>query len=283
MFDFYLLIFVGLLPNVIESRAPVWDHFVYAQQWPMTSCIDANLTHSHDCHISDNITTWTVHGLWPTDGTSENPSFCNESTSFDPDKISSILSQLCQFWPNLYRDSDFYNFWTHEWCKHGTCAVTLLDLNSEEKYFQKGMDLRSTYDLFGILKSAGIVPKDDTTYQYSEFLSTLHGGLNTTPKMMCVYDKHTKAQYIAEIEFCIGKDFKTMECPSKRSRKHSELNLERNIDAYMEQKMERSSSFAAAAAAGQTSCKQRLGRRSPMASEPCRDTEPLVYPVIGHF
>lgn len=52
-------------------------------------------------------------------------------------------------------------FWSHEWSKHGTCVSTLRPTcygDSYQKYqdvidyFEKVLELRDTYDLYGALK-----------------------------------------------------------------------------------------------------------------------------------
>lgn len=266
-----------------------WDHFVFAQQWSMSACIDANnITHDHDCHIPSNVTTWTVHGLWPSLRTSQGPEFCNVSSpgvDFDPDSLAPILAQLAQFWPNLYRDSQFYGFWKHEWCKHGTCAVSVEDVDKEVKYFGKGIDLRKTFDLSSILSNGGITPSDDKTYEYVEFMKALVDGLGAQPKIACVYDKETKTQYIAQIEFCLSKQFEIIQCPTKHSEtKETQKDFvevkspSRYRNAYIAMHQKRKSLSPESCESQPPSSEARYGQQSS-----CRDYEPIAYPVIKHF
>lgn len=193
-----------------------WDHFVFSQQWPMSVCIDSHITHKHNCKIAENVSTWTVHGIWPSLGSSQGPEFCNKTAIFDSAKIQSIKDKLEMFWPNLYTESPLYEFWAHEWDKHGTCAMTLDSLDSELKYFSKGLELSRTFDLLSMLEKGNIVPTDSNTYQYNNFFDVLKGALGDSPTLNCVYDRTTKTQYIIEVQFCLDKTFNVMACPSSK-------------------------------------------------------------------
>ena len=75
----------------------------------------------------------TIHGLWPEykDGTW--PQFCSPEI-LDNETIAPLLPQMEHFWPNVKAleptAKHFYEFWQHEWSKHGTCSG--LD---QEEYF----------------------------------------------------------------------------------------------------------------------------------------------------
>lgn len=209
------------------------------------------------------------------------PVDCNTSgpnADFDPSLLSTILPALGKFWPNLYRDSEFYNFWKHEWCKHGTCAVTLASVDNELKYFSKGLDMQKKFDFLSILKSSNIVPSDSQTYQYTAFMNALSQGLGVEPKVSCVYEEATQTQYIAQIEVCTDKGFDIIECPKKHRHPSETLHFE---------------PFLRAAAVAQQkgrmrrtpeTCQQQphasLVRYSQLGG--CRKNEDVAYPTIKY-
>lgn len=265
-----------------------WDHFVFAQQWPMTSCIEVNMSHEHVCYIPRNVSTWTVHGLWPSKGSGMGPEFCNTEShklDFDPALLDPILAQLVKYWTNIYQDTELYNFWKHEWCKHGTCAVTLESVDSELKYFKKGLQLQNQFDLLRILKDAGINPSDETTYEYTEFLNALEKGLGGfQPKISCAYDKSTKTQYIAQVEFCTDKTFNVIECPAKRQ--GSLYFVPESVNLRPPSVLEHAAAKSKRRQkGGPESCEQhsdRVNRPKLRSESPCQDTEALAYPVIKY-
>jgi len=84
----------------------------------------------------DNSSPWTIHGLWPSDSSSEGPQNCGGS-SFDPNAISSLRSQISQDWPSCsWSHTSEDDFLAHEWTKHGTCTGW-----SELTYFQQTLSL----------------------------------------------------------------------------------------------------------------------------------------------
>lgn len=83
--------------------------------------------------------TWSVHGVWPTKTGEDGPYFCDSAIKFDPTLLAPIESDLEQYWVNIEGNTKKYSFWEHEWKKHGTCAVTLPQLDSLLNYFQQGL------------------------------------------------------------------------------------------------------------------------------------------------
>ncbi|KAI8145066.1 RNase Sy [Fennellomyces sp. T-0311] len=145
-------------------------------------------------------TAFTMHGLWPDTCSGGIPgsgnSGCDASRNYDDvgeiiqSADSSLYSQLNIYWPSYTGDNGA--FWTHEWNKHGTCVTTLdpecFGSSYEEydditAYFQKTLDLRAEYDLYQILKSAGITP--GSSYSVSAFESAIEKSTGATPKITC--------------------------------------------------------------------------------------------------
>ena len=58
---------------------------------------------------------------------------------FNENVVAPILKDLEKRWLNVRNGTGEYDFWEHEWSKHGTCAVQIQQMNTEIKYFQKGM------------------------------------------------------------------------------------------------------------------------------------------------
>ena len=49
-----------------------------------------------------------------------------------------ILEQLATFWPDIEMRNVTDSLWSHEWTKHGTCAVQANDteLHTQADYFR---------------------------------------------------------------------------------------------------------------------------------------------------
>ena len=100
-----------------------WDMLGITVNWPETSCRQMNRSH-HICHEPSNLDDWTIHGLWPNRMSGGWPQYCTRE-QFDPNEIKDLIPEMDKDWPNLMQDRPHYDFWTHEYEKHGTCAETL--------------------------------------------------------------------------------------------------------------------------------------------------------------
>ncbi|XP_052816511.1 ribonuclease Oy-like isoform X2 [Mya arenaria] len=161
------------------SKSTTYDHFTFSQSWPPGVCADGNRLH-HTCHVDKLVNSWTIHGLWPTDGTSHGPCKCNSSMKFDFSKIASIKEQLMQYWPNLYNDTKLESFW--------------------------------------ILSGSDIVPSSTIKYSYKNFTDAVKSSTGFTPVLVCSYIKWkngSSMHLIDQVEICLSKvDFSPIECPS---------------------------------------------------------------------
>ena len=78
---------------------------------------------------------WSIHGLWPQNSSTTYPSYCKK-VDFDINKIKSLINLLNKYW---YSDRvQDYDFWKHEWEKHGSCMFEEID---EYNYFNKTIEL----------------------------------------------------------------------------------------------------------------------------------------------
>lgn len=128
----------------------------------------------------------TIHGLWPeyVDGTW--PQFCTPEI-LDNETISPLLSQMEQYWPNVKAleptAKHFYEFWQHEWSKHGTCSGL-----GQKEYF--GAALHHFVDTPNLVAQnyGGVVNKTDLLEAY---------GHHTV--LVC-----QAKQWLSEIRICLG-------------------------------------------------------------------------------
>jgi len=135
--------------------------YVFAYSWTPGFCA----TQSNDPGCSDPEDYWkshfTLHGLWPQYTDNGYPSFCTQ----EPFKRSCAedvgMDTMEQYWPNVQAnpgDSDYDDFWMHEWTKHGTCST--LD---QTTYYQTAIDLIKSYGTPTVVSSniGESLPADD--------------------------------------------------------------------------------------------------------------------------
>ena len=82
---------------------------------------------------------WSVHGLWPTRFGEINPNFCNSSWTYNHDQMKDILGEMSRYWPDVEMRHVVDSLWSHEWTKHGTCAVVSAKethITNQTEYFR---------------------------------------------------------------------------------------------------------------------------------------------------
>lgn len=180
------------------------DMFLLATEWPQTAC----LMHSGGCSIADNVTTFTVHGLWPDNYSGDDPFYC-DGESFDLDKLNDLLPLMHQLWPNVYADNTAYSFWKHEWDKHGKCAVSTGVYPDQHSYFAEALAKVARYNAFQILADAGIGPSNQPL-DLNMVTGVLDEALGTRFKINC--QKIDNMFLIYEVEVCFGSEHTPVDC-----------------------------------------------------------------------
>jgi len=194
-----------------------FDFLMFTQIWPITSCLTwEDRGYEHSCTIDDTAKLWTIHGIWPTKKHEIGPLFCNRTDRFDPKKIESLLPELRAKWTDVRAGGgDEYNFWKHEWEKHGTCAEQLPSMANEYLYFKKALDLHSKYNVTALL---GDEVSPGQKYDPSTVVSTLsralrsQDGLSVSPAVNCAHDNHFEDRLFYEIIICFDKEFNRIGC-----------------------------------------------------------------------
>eukprot|EP00762_Andalucia_godoyi_P003111 ANDGO_01066.mRNA.1 Extracellular ribonuclease LE len=198
------ILFALAILSVSCSAALAWDFFVWAQGWPGSTCIIADIQH-HPCNATvEPANGFLIHGLWPNNNDGSYPSNCNPNQPFDMSKVQSLKSELQEYWPSLFDGPLF--LWEHEWEKHGTCAEDLFP--DELSFFTNTLNLRKRVDVLASLSIAGIVPDDHSQVKRTDIIAALEKSLllpDNAVMLECFWDKETSTQYLSEVRLCIGK------------------------------------------------------------------------------
>ncbi|XP_037801498.1 ribonuclease Oy-like [Penaeus monodon] len=190
-----------------------WDVIIFTQQWPITSCIH-HLAHNPkaSCNLFPNMTSWTVHGIWPTKLGTIGPNYCNKSWDFQESEILNIEPYLIKYWGNIFGEDSRTSLWSHEWKKHGTCAAQLPSLNSEKKYFEKGLEWVTQYDYVAVLGQHKIYPDDVQTYTREALFAAVKDMFGVDPSIDCIYNKKTKQHELSQIKLCFDRSLHLVDC-----------------------------------------------------------------------
>jgi len=205
------LCITALMLSVQLSDAWYFDNYVYATQWPASFCFDDSASKkfgSDHCDRNKNITTWTIHGLWPSVNETY-PNYCNgTSCTLSDDDIGPLEDQMRAVWPSFGGVGDGLEFWKHEWCKHGTCAANITFLNSPVKFFKYVIGLHADLSLLkNLSKNLGILPRTNLCYSYEQVVGGINKYFKESVIVSCTYDKESKRQHLGQIEICFDKQF----------------------------------------------------------------------------
>uniref|UniRef100_A0A8D0ECG8 Ribonuclease T2 n=1 Tax=Salvator merianae TaxID=96440 RepID=A0A8D0ECG8_SALMN len=196
-----LAIFCGFATQILANSDlhHKWEMLYLVHQWPVTVC----KMNVNDC--KDPLMYWTIHGLWP-----DKAGECNRSWHFDISELKDIMGDMKQYWPDVLHPNGTH-FWRHEWEKHGTCAATLEALNTQKKYFGKGLELYKNINLNSYLLKAEIKP-GNTSYELAAIKEALTRFYSVTPKLQCLPPEEGQLQTLGQIKFCFTKEFMLRNC-----------------------------------------------------------------------
>ncbi|KAJ7286628.1 hypothetical protein O6H91_Y326700 [Diphasiastrum complanatum] len=202
-----LSLFFFLSSTGVECRPRSFDFYYFVQQWPGSYCD----TRSSCCYPTTGTPSsdFSIHGLWPNYNDGKYPSNCDPQSTFRPNEISDLQTELNAHWGSLAcPSSDSERFWAHEWQKHGTCS----SFRSEHEYFGAALKLKNSIDLLGALQTAGIQP-DGGTYSLNSIQDAMAQSLGHTPAIDCNRDEEGNHQ-LYQVYVCVDTDGSTIiDCP----------------------------------------------------------------------
>ncbi|CAK8530183.1 unnamed protein product [Lathyrus sativus] len=160
------------------------DYYAYAQQWPNGACMNP----AKKCN-AQLPTTFTIHGLWPSNIVKPHPDSC--AKSFNSSLINSLVPQLSNVWPNIEKGNTNVRFWGYEWNKHGSCSPF-----SQYNYFNHAISLYNQNNLMSMLAAQNILP-NGTSHPPQDFINAIQLDVHVQPLLVCV-----NRNYLAEIHLC---------------------------------------------------------------------------------
>ncbi|KAG7213324.1 hypothetical protein KM043_002622 [Ampulex compressa] len=193
-----------------EPKSDHFDVLIFTQRWPQTVCfVWKENSETHICTLPKG-DEWTIHGIWPSQYHKMGPQFCNSSLPFNRTVLRPIEADLREKWVDVQNGKEPYSFWQHEWEKHGTCAAVLKSLDSEIKYFRKGLNLLDIYNMRDVLAKVNIVPGKG--YYVDDILRGVTKILGKRCEVMCVKNPKTEVSYVFEIRICFDKMLRLIDC-----------------------------------------------------------------------
>nr|ACO11506.1 Extracellular ribonuclease LE precursor [Caligus rogercresseyi] len=198
--------------SLATATAAEFDFLYFTQVWPQSACEKwKEGNENHTCNLR-NGQDWSIHGVWPTKDNVIGPLYCDNSTHFDPEAIKSILPQLEAHWIDVHGGHHSkYQFWKHEFLKHGTCAESILELSTELLYFQKGLELHERYDVSQLLIQGNV--HQGSSYNAESFINAVKNSLGGyAPALEC--DTDSQGHFLYQVGICLSKSFELMSCES---------------------------------------------------------------------
>lgn len=196
-----MLVHVHAAGQCEKEDDPGFDFFILNRQWGPNYCTTTKCPKTA-------YEAFTLHGLWPQYNNGGWPQYCDCYDVFSTNNLAkSTRSSMACNWVS-YKGSDS-SFWDHQWEKHGTCSTDVLP--SQEKYFNKTLELDEKYDIGTALSNAEIDPQTDNSVKKSDIVEALTAAFGVAPTLKCRKNRNI----LVEIWLCFNKDYTVRSCPGK--------------------------------------------------------------------
>ena len=177
-------------------------YLTFTQTWKNEECFD----HKQNQNCQQISSLVTIHGLWPsffadTTNIHGEPNYCRQ-TELQPSDLTSISSQLSKSWPSFVLGN--FEFWQHEWEKHGTCWLTKTPI----QYFETGLNYYTQYNVTQLLINNNIKP--GVYYHFEIIKNIFSNAWGKKGFVQCVEDG---SQYIASFKTCFNWKGFLIDCP----------------------------------------------------------------------
>lgn len=190
-----------------------FDYIQLTLQWPPGFC----RTHPEGCSKSQD-RHFTIHGMWPTQTGTEEPSFCCYNNIFDLKALEPIMDDLEEYWPSLTSKGNG-EFWSHEWLKHGTCSKNAPHMMGELNYFNETLMQTKSLGVLDSLKASGFRPSMTEVYKTVDIQNALGkviGGAKV--QIDCDLEHHQSVPILTGINFCFDRNMNFVDCRPNKSR-----------------------------------------------------------------
>lgn len=194
-----------VLSAPIEDQQPVcllnpeFEQIKLSTQWQPGVCQAAE----QPCSVSPRAV-FSIAGLRPDDVID----CCGQA--YDATLLQPLSSELEHFWPLLTGDKSSY---ADEWKKHGSCGLTVPQLDNQSKYFRTALDLFKSLHLAEALASANIKPDSRSSVQYDYLIEVLKPYLNNkTPQVVCKETDDLEYPLLTGIDVCYSKNLEVVDC-----------------------------------------------------------------------
>eukprot|EP01083_Nonionella_stella_P281844 959204_1 len=192
-------------PSTTQAINKDTTYNAFTIQWKPQTCYK----NAHPSCFSDVIPNITIHGIWPNYYSGWFPSDC-PGNELEYKQIQHLETELEIYWAALILpiDGGFPNFefWSHEWAKHGTCWHYV----NVTQYFEYALSwIKNDYNnIENILATDNIYPSSKQTYSLSQVTESISMGLNQKVVLRCIAKR-----FISEFWVCRDWFGDKIDCP----------------------------------------------------------------------
>ncbi|KAF9612245.1 hypothetical protein IFM89_038667 [Coptis chinensis] len=222
--SFFTILLAYSSSFIKTCQAQNFHYYLLRVQWGPSVCSSAH------CRISPQ-TEFTLHGLWPQNGTGSQPLDCKPQDKFSLVNVQNLQTDLIYYWPDLYTTTPRSNhrFWAHEWAEHGSCSG--LD---QYTFSNDALAVFRRIDFLAVLQLAHINPGGQ--YSPQTIVNAFSGYMGLDPPMLYC-KRNSMGNQMNELRSLFER-LSSMGCPKHlldmQYRMHPKISCFPNLKFYQE-------------------------------------------------